>query len=47
MRLLFNVLVCLVRDVLCDAVWLVFQCVLSVFVRFFVSNVFVRFACDV
>ena len=32
--LLFNVFVCLVRDVLCDAVWFVFLCVLSMFVRF-------------
>ena len=31
MLLVFNVLVCLVRDVLCDAVWFVFLCVLSVF----------------
>ena len=47
MCLLFNVCVCLVPDVMRDAVWLVFLCVLSVFVRFFVLNVFVRFACDV
>ena len=47
MFLLFDVFGCLVRDVLCDAVWLVFLCEVSVFVRSFVSNVFVRFACDV
>ena len=45
--LLFNAFVWFVRDVLCDVVWFVFLCVLSVFVCFFVLNVFVRFACDV
>ena len=29
--------VCLVRDVLCDDVWFVFLCVLSMFVRFLYS----------
>ena len=32
MLLLFNALVCFVRDVLYDVVWYVFLCVLSVFV---------------
>ena len=44
--LLFNMFVCLVRDALCDVVWFVFLCVLSMFV-FFVLNAFVRCACDV
>ena len=42
----FNVCVWFVRNVLCDVVWFVVLCVLSVFVSF-VLSVFVRFACDV
>ena len=45
--LLFDVFVCIVRDVWGDVVRLVFLCVLSVFVRFVVSSVAVRFTCDV
>ena len=44
--LLIDMVVCFVRDALCDVVWFVFLCVLSMFVLF-VLSVFVRFACDV
>ena len=46
MLLLFNAFVSCVRNVLCDVVWFVFLCVLSVFV-YFVLSVSVRFDCDV
>ena len=46
MRLLFNVFVCFVRDVLGDVAWFVSLYVLSTFVNF-VLSMFVRFACDV
>ena len=46
MLLLFNACVSCVRNALCDVVWSVFLCVLSVFV-YVVLSVSVRFDCDV
>ena len=44
--LLINMVVCFVRDALCDVVRFVFLCVLSM-CMLFVLSVFVRFARDV
>ena len=46
MLLLFNAFVNVVRNLVCDVVWFVFLCVLSVFVNF-VLSVSVRFDFDV
>ena len=37
--LLINMVVCIVRDVLCAVVWFVFLCVLSMFVLFCIKCV--------